>query len=285
MKSRIFVGKFFTDPYVQDLNIQEKLAYIYYLYNERVNWLGTYEVSDKTALFEIGDLKQDTLQKIKARFQADGKILFVHNFVILKNSEKYENHLGNKQLMKTALLQFKTLPEVVKTAFLSFKPSEVVTSYSSTFAEFGYVIPSSLLVGYSYPTSSQPVDEVISNKNKEIRNKKEEVSNNNKYTEIISHFNQTFEKQTKSYASWKTNCDLHLKSYSLEDIKQAITNWKQHGDKFWAKEPSLDLLFRTKNKNGQPCDYIDQLLNLKSTRKLEADPLAGLVRKGNYVGN
>lgn len=282
MKSRIFVGKFFTDPYVQDLNIQEKLAYIYYLYNERVNWLGTYEVSDKTAIFEMGGVTQETLQKIKAKFQDDGKILFVRNFVIIKNSERYENHLSNKQLMKTALLQFKTLPDDIKTAFLSFKPSDVVETYTSTFADLGYELPSNLRVTYEYPTSNQPVDEDIRNKNKDIRNKKEEIKDYI-YLEVIKHFNSTFEKQTKSYASWKTNCDFHLNSYSLEDIKQAITNWKQIG--WWAKEPSLDLLFRTKNKNGQPCDYIDQLLNLKSARKLEADPLAGLVRKGNYVGN
>lgn len=129
--------------------------------------------------------------------------------------------------------------------------------------------------------SQQPDNNQVTT-TKEYKEYKEE---RNIYSEIINHYNSTFEKQTKSYASWKTNCDYHLKSYSLEDIKQAITNWKDNADKFWAKEPSLDLLFRTKNKNGQPCDYIDQLLNLKSARKLEADPLAGLVKKGNYVGN
>ena len=285
MKSRGFQGKFFTDPYVQNLNLSEKLTYIYYLYNERVNWLGTYEVSDKTALFEIGDIKLDTLQKIKNKFQNDGKILFIKNFVIIKNSEKYECHLGNKQLTKSALSQFKALPNEIKSAFLSFKPTEVVGIYSATFLDLGYEIPSSLFVAYEYPTGNQLVDEVISNKKKVISNKKEEEREKKEgvaydvYLEIITHYNSTFEKQTKSYASWKPNCDFWLGSYTLEDIKTAITNWKKHG--WWATDPSLDLLFRTKNKNGQPVDYIDQLLNLKGAIRdsQPVDSLTALMRR------
>lgn len=109
---------------------------------------------------------------------------------------------------------------------------------------------------------------------KNIRNK-EEI-----YVEVINFFNETFGKQTKSYATWQENCDFHLKTYSVADIKQAIANWKRYG--WWAKEPSLELLFRTKNKSG-PCDYIDQLLNLQDAVKGSKDPLAGLVKKGAYV--
>lgn len=285
MKSRNFQGKFFTDPYVQDLTLREKLVYIYYLYNERVNWLGTYEVSDKTAAFEIGDIGQKDLQTVKTKFQDDGKILFVKNFVILKNSERYENHLSNKQLMRTALQQFKCLPDEVKTAFLSFKPKEVSSAYTSTFSELGYELDSSLRVAYEYPTSSLSVDEEVRNKkkevrskNKDIRDKKKEVSSNT-YQEIISHFNQTLERQTKSMASWKDNCDFWLETYSVGDIKQAISNIKSYG--WWAKDPSLDLLFRTKNKNGQPVDYIDQLLNSKEALKANrpVDALTQATRK------
>lgn len=290
MKSRGFQGKFFTDPYVQDLNLSEKLTYIYYLYNERVNWLGTYEVSDKTALFEIGDIKLDTLQRIKSKFQSDGKILFTKNFVIIKNSERYECHLGNKQLTRSALSQFKALPDEIKSAFLSFKPKEVINIYSATFLELGYELPSSLLVAYEYPTSSQLVDEVISNKKKVISNKKEEEREKKEgvaydvYLEIIQHYNETFEKQTKSYQSWKPNCDYWLKTYSLGDIKQAITNCKRYG--WWAKDPSIELFFRTKSKSGEPVDYIDQLLNSKEAlrERHSNDPLVKASRKAlGYV--
>lgn len=285
MKSRGFQGKFFTDPYVQNLSLSEKLTYIYYLYNERVNWLGTYEVSDKTALFEIGDIKLEALQRIKHKFQNDGKILFTKSFVIIKNSEKYECHLGNKQLTRSALSQFKALPNEVKSAFLSFKPTEVIDIYSATFLDLGYEIPSSLLVGYEYSTGSQLVDEVISNKKKVISNKKEEEREKKEgvaydvYSEIITHYNSTFDKQTKSYKAWKSNCDFWLETYSLEDIKQAITNCRLYG--WWAKDPSIELFFRVKSKSGEPVDYIDQLLNSREALRAREsdDPLVRTARK------
>lgn len=114
---------------------------------------------------------------------------------------------------------------------------------------------------------------------KEVKNIRNKEERRDIYTEIITHYNSTFEKQTKSYASWKPNCDFWLGSYTLEDIKTAITNWKKHG--WWATDPSLDLLFRTKNKNGQPVDYIDQLLNLKGAIRdsQPVDSLTALMRR------
>jgi hypothetical protein len=168
MKSRPFQAGFFTDPYIQSLDLKAKWVYVYYLFNERVNWLGCYEVTDKTALFEMdAQITQEDLKRAKEKFMEDSKLLFVENYVIIKNSEKYENHLTNKQLMSTALKQFIALPDSIKEAFISFKPQEVVNAYKSMFLTFGYGLPSSLLVGYL-------VDEDIRNKKEDIRNKKEE---------------------------------------------------------------------------------------------------------------
>lgn len=128
-------------------------------------------------------------------------------------------------------------------------------------------------------TDNQPTINQQLTTPKEVKNIRSKEERRDIYTEIITHYNSTFEKQTKSYASWKPNCDFWLGSYTLEDIKTAITNWKIHG--WWATDPSLDLLFRTKNKNGQPVDYIDQLLNLKGAIRdsQPVDSLTALMRR------
>lgn len=76
--------------------------------------------------------------------------------------------------------------------------------------------------------------------------------------EVLEFFNQTFNKTLKSTVSWEENFCYWREIYNLEEIKKAIGNLQN--PKWFAKnEPSLELLFRTKNKNGK-CDYIQNLL-------------------------
>lgn len=258
MKTRIVFTKIHEDDYFRSLNDREQCFFFFLLTNERVNLSGMYHCPDWYVLGVKPHWNQKSLNDMKLKFQTDGKFAFIDGWVKIINYPKYNQYAGSK-LDKALESELATIPDKVKEYDID-----------------------TLSMEYRYPidTTNNHKSIIINNKSITINHKSDEI-----YKNIIQHYNQTFEKQTKSYTSWKTNCDTHLKSYSLEDIKQAITNWKDNADKFWAKEPSLDLLFRTKNKNGQPCDYIDQLLNLKSARKLEADPLAGLVKKGNYVGN
>ena len=50
-----------------------------------------------------------------------------------------------------------------------------------------------------------------------------------------------------------------LEVYSLADIEQAIKNIKY--DSFWNGKMTPVVLFRKKNPQGEPVDYIGQLLN------------------------
>lgn len=104
-------------------------------------------------------------------------------------------------------------------------------------------------------------DQLTTNKNiKNIRSK--EVKREREYEQVLEHFNSLFDRSFKSYVAWQDNYNFWRNIYSLEEIKQAITNWKENG--WWVKQGSeeLTLLFRTKNKNGK-CDYIGELLNSK----------------------
>lgn len=109
--------------------------------------------------------------------------------------------------------------------------------------------------------------------------KKSKIDNTEAYKELMDLYNQLYEKNTKSYASWKENCDYWLEHYTLIDIKKALFFSRKFG--WWAKEPTLDLILRTKNKNGQKVDYIDQLLNSKEAIAFQqpVDPLTAAIRK------
>lgn len=279
MKSRPFYSKFFPDTFIQTLKIKQKWVYVYYLFNERVNWLGCYEISDRQAKFEIGDdITTSEFEEAKKVLQDANRALFVDGYVILKHTERYESHLTNKQLMKTALQQFKALPNSVKNAFLAFKPSDVIDTYKSMFQELGYTLPVAYDVGYAVD------EEEIKNKEERIKNKEEErkeketVASKRTKEEaeadrIAKHFNSLFGTEHKVTKAWYDNFLLWRDVYTLQEIGKAITSIKKYGW-VWKVEddfqPDLVLLFRTRNKAG-PCDYIGQLLNRNS---LSNRPLA-----------
>ena len=107
--------------------------------------MGCYEISDRQVIFEVGnDLTTSSLQKIKNKFTVNGKISFYKHYVILKNSEHYDNHMGNIQLMRSALKQFLDLEEDVQKAMIQFKPRHVIKEYQDMFSKLGC----SLLVIY-----------------------------------------------------------------------------------------------------------------------------------------
>lgn len=93
--------------------------------------------------------------------------------------------------------------------------------------------------------------------------------------EILNFFNETFKKSNKSCVSWEDNAKYWLEIYTLEEVKQAITNLNH--PKWFAKEkPSLELMFRKSNKNGK-CDYIQSLLDLPERKNNNpVDPDTGI---------
>lgn len=279
MKSRDLQSSFFTDPYIQYLKLEHKWIYLYYLFNKCVNWLGCYEITDKTVLFELdGGLKLKDLEAAKEIFQKDEKLLFIDNYVIIKNSEKYEKFMSNKQLMRTALLQFKELPDKIKSAFLSFKPSTVVDAYRDMFLNLNYEIDGRLFVGYSVDYKvGYRVAEVISNKKEVIRNNTEEkkIKIKEKNDEIIlKTWNEVFGTKYKATNGFSGNLQFWLQSYELDEILRAIKYAKKHS--FWGDKITPMTFFRQRNPKGEGVDYIGEMLNTvqeKHKDDAELDPL------------
>lgn len=118
-----------------------------------------------------------------------------------------------------------------------------------------------ILVSDLYDTNYKSKNKNYKSKTINQKTKTKKEGDNTELSDILSHFNQTFEKNFTS-KGFLDNFVLWRKEYSVDQIKQAITNWKNNGWFIPEGQERPDILFRTKNKNGQ-CDYIGDLLNSK----------------------
>lgn len=233
MKTRILHTKVWEDRYFYALEDKEKLAFLYLLTNDSINLSGTYELNDIKLVTWLRTTPE-VVEQIKAKFQNDGRFAFYKGWVRVLNYDKYNNYSGN-------------LNDKAKEREISLIPQEITEFFNT------------LSIPYTYPidTAINHKSEIINHKS-EIINKKEDP----KITEILSHFNQTFEKEFRTTASWEDNALFWLETYSLEEIKKAITNWKDNGWFIKKGDENPTVLFRTRNKEGK-CDYIGDLLNSK----------------------
>lgn len=81
---------------------------------------------------------------------------------------------------------------------------------------------------------------------------------------ILEIYNQTFNKSISSVKGFEKNYLYWKDTYPLETITKAIENASL--DKFWKDKMTLTILFRQKNTNGEPVDYIGDLANRTPSR-------------------
>jgi hypothetical protein len=88
---------FWSDPFIQDLDNDHRLFYLYLLTNERTKQCGIYEISKKQMAFELG-YTIDRVSKLLAYFIKTGKILYsdITKEVALKNWMKYNGSTSPK---------------------------------------------------------------------------------------------------------------------------------------------------------------------------------------------
>lgn len=98
MKTRIIHTRFWQDQYISTLTKKEKLVFIYFLTNERVNICGIYEIPDKYISMDL-DISIKELQPIKQKFQKDQRFIFYNGWVKIPKVEKYNSFLGEKNLI------------------------------------------------------------------------------------------------------------------------------------------------------------------------------------------
>jgi hypothetical protein len=102
---------------------------------------------------------------------------------------------------------------------------------------------------------------------KEVKNKDNRLYTSSNLTfeqvsdGIIKAFNLYLGTKFKSSDGFKPNLEYWLNTYEPKEIEQAISNIKF--DKFWKDKMTPTMMFRRKNPQGEPVDYISQLLLVK----------------------
>jgi len=114
MITRVVQTKFWEDNWVIGLTHKEKLAFLYFITNPRVNLSGVYQLPDKFIINDL-DLTQSELVEIKNSFTKADKIHFIDGFIVIRNSRKYNNFFkGNQWQRKAFNREIELLPKNVK---------------------------------------------------------------------------------------------------------------------------------------------------------------------------
>ncbi len=88
---------FWSDPFIQDLDNEQKLFYLYLLTNEKTKQCGIYEISKKQICFDLGYSIQNVTKLINY-FVKIGKIMYSEttNEIAIKNWLKFNNSTSPK---------------------------------------------------------------------------------------------------------------------------------------------------------------------------------------------
>ena len=95
MKTRILHTKIYKDSFFCELTPTEKLLFIYFITNEKVNIIHCYEITDRETTFDTG-VDKNTIATFKEKMIVVQKMFFKGNWVYLRNSCKYEKYVGDK---------------------------------------------------------------------------------------------------------------------------------------------------------------------------------------------
>lgn len=98
---------FWQDPYILDLDKDQKYFYLYLLTNSRTTQCGIYQISYKIVSFETG-FEEEAIKRLIRGFVDDGKVLFneEHMEIMLLNWYKY-NPVNNRNIEKRVLKELK----------------------------------------------------------------------------------------------------------------------------------------------------------------------------------
>lgn len=115
METRILHTKFWIDEYIGGLTPAERLLFIYFLTNDRVNIIHCYELPERKIFFDTG-IKKDQLDRAVKKFDDTGRIGYRYGYVYLYNASRYERYEGEKnEIAKSRLIE--RLPEKVREWF------------------------------------------------------------------------------------------------------------------------------------------------------------------------
>jgi len=110
-KQRYIQDSFWTDPYIETLNPEEKLLFLYYLTNPLCNIAGIYEIRDSRVSYEL-KITEKEVSSIKNKFVKDKKILILNDWIVIINFAKHQSPNPNVLLGMQRIID--TLPSDLK---------------------------------------------------------------------------------------------------------------------------------------------------------------------------
>lgn len=187
---------FWSDTFIQDLDNDHKLFYLYLLTNEKTKQCGIYEISKKQISFELG-YSIDRVSKLLKHFIDSGRIMYndATKEIALKNWNKFNGS---------------TSPKVVRCI-----QSELSNVKDIVLIEY---------VNGMYTASQEE---------QEQEEEQEGVSNETKVDKIdfdalLVFFNQTLGKKITTFGDAKAKINKRLKEgFKKEDFKHTILNIKE----------------------------------------------------------
>lgn len=160
-KQRYIYDSFWTDAYIETLNKEEKLFFLYLLTNPLCNIAGVYEITNSRISYET-KLSINDIEKIKKKLIKDEKILVFKDWILISNFIK--NQSLNENMKEGIRRIYQSLPDELK-AWEGFQRLWKGRRYFT------------LLNLTIYSTSSKEEDATIKNNNKKT------MKNSFKYNE------------------------------------------------------------------------------------------------------
>ena len=105
---RYISSSFWSDDWVDSLNIKEKLVYLYLLTNDSTSICGVYKLTIKRIKDDTGVLREE-IREILQKFTDDKKAYYVDEYIILPNWLKHQ-HLSNESVKLGTIRALRELP-------------------------------------------------------------------------------------------------------------------------------------------------------------------------------
>lgn len=135
-KLRSINTAFWSDTWIEELDPNYKLLFIYLVTNDKTNMLGIYESSVRKIAFETG-LSVDVVNNGLKAFERIKKVKYINNYIILVNYMKHQNY--NTNMKKSAIDIYNNLPKELRNSKLNVSKSDPLKGFESLLNHYGMV--------------------------------------------------------------------------------------------------------------------------------------------------
>lgn len=231
MKSRILYTKIWKDEFVSGLTPSDKLLFVYFITNERVNLIHCYEITEREISFDTG-IDRDKIALFKEKLQTANKMHFYQNYVFLRNASKYETYSGIKNEKAIGQL-LKIMPSDVLAWYNNIKNTPIDTPMHTP--SIGTINHKSEIINIEGGVG-------------ETKNSKEQGVND-PAQRLVDFFNRNSGRNYRLTSELKKKIRTRLQNYTPEELARAVVEmfklpfYKGQNDKKWEADPMF--LFRS----------------------------------------